>query len=469
MKKQNIAKPDQMESIPEVCQDNAKTGSGKSTARGPVRSGAATASYWRERLYRNTYLDRHGERRVVSGLYVRMHHEGLTRQVRLPYSERTAAAEEAARLYLLLREHGWQAITSRQERHPSSPSIDEYCEHYRAAAASMERPPRDVSIRLYCRCLKQLCQLAEVRQIRHLTREAVERARDAYRQRARKERRPESAVQNTITKVIRNAKACFSREALAILARRGVKVENPFDGIRLTQEIQPVFALPGHVVERIWLELPLLRDGDPEAGKQGASKPEGSGTKPARAQGPRVDFRKPRPASYAAVLLALACGLRANEIDKARWSWFGFDDKGECFLAIREERDFRPKGGSARILKVPRLVYDALAAARWDLSSPYLLGGAESASETVAVGESYRSPDALHYANAWLRLRGIEAEKRSGNPLHRLRKQFGSALATEYGLFAAQKLLGHSSPTVTAKYYAAQTELPTLTHVRILG
>ena len=38
-----------------------------------------------------------------------------------------------------------------------------------------------------------------------------------------------------------------------------------------------------------------------------------------------------------------------------------------------------------------------------------------------------------------------------------------------FGLFAAQKLLGHSSPTVTAKYYAAQTELPTLTHVRILG
>ncbi len=90
-------------------------------------------------------------------------------------------------------------------------------------------------------------------------------------------------------------------------------------------------------------------------------------------------------------------------------------------------------------------------------------------SDTIAHSEGYRCAEALHVANVWLRVRGIEADKKRGNPLHRLRKQFGSELATSYGLFAAQKLLGHSSPTVTAKYYAAQTELPELTHVKILG
>ena len=63
----------------------------------------------------------------------------------------------------------------------------------------------------------------------------------------------------------------------------------------------------------------------------------------------------------------------------------------------------------------------------------------------------------------------METEEIKGNPLHRLRKQFGSEVATGFGLFAAQKLLGHSSPMVTAKYYAAQTELPALTHVRIVS
>ena len=75
----------------------------------------------------------------------------------------------------------------------------------------------------------------------------------------------------------------------------------------------------------------------------------------------------------------------------------------------------------------------------------------------------------LRIANTWLRERGVEAGEARGNPLHRLRKQFGSEVATAFGLFNAQKLLGHSSPTTTAKYYAAQTNLPELTHVKIMG
>lgn len=71
----------------------------------------------------------------------------------------------------------------------------------------------------------------------------------------------------------------------------------------------------------------------------------------------------------------------------------------------------------------------------------------------------YRCRETLRVVNAWLRERGVEAEEVRGNPLHRLRKQFGSEVATGFGLFAAQKPLGCSSPAVTSKYYAAQTEL----------
>ncbi len=312
----------------------------------------------------------------------------------------------------------------------------------------------------------------DIKEIRQLTREAVERGRDAYRAEARKKKRQESAIQNTVTKVLRNAKACFSREARSILARNGNKGENPFDGIRLTQEIQPVFSLPDEIVQKIWNELPLLRDGDPRAANPNA-KPVTRGKKSpsvkAVTAASRIDFREPHPASYAAVLLALGVGMRANEIDKCRWSWFKFSAKGECFVEIREESDFKPKGGSARAIKIPAEVHAALTQTRADLVSPYVLGGTEKTGESVIKTESYRCPAALEIANAWLRLRGVEANKRRGNPLHRLRKQFGSEVATNAGLFAAQKLLGHSSPTVTAKYYAAQTELPTLTHVKIVG
>jgi integrase len=464
LKSQSVATTENLES----CQDNAKTVSAGASRKRQVRSGPATASYWKGRLYRNTYVDRQGRRQAVSGLYVRMRHDGITKQVRLPFSERESAAEEAARLFLLLRDEGWGAIISRQERHPASPTVEEFCDHYRKATASMERPPREVSIRLYCRCLRQLCQLAGVKEIRHLSAQAVERARDVYRAEGRKQKRKDAAIQNTITKVIRNAKACFSREARAILVRSGLTLENPFEGIKLTQEIQPVFSLPADIVDGIWEDLPSLRDGAREVPEvrhsaKRAKLPKG------RAEGPKVHFRGPNPSSYAAVLLALGCGLRANEIDKCRWQWFSFDSKGECFLTVKEEVDFKPKGGSARILRIPRAVYDALSEARVDLSSEYVLGGVGIQSHTIATGETYRHAEALRTANLWLRSRGIEADKRMGNPLHRLRKQFGSATATEHGLFAAQKLLGHSSPVVTAKYYAAQTQLPELTHIRLLG
>jgi integrase len=77
--------------------------------------------------------------------------------------------------------------------------------------------------------------------------------------------------------------------------------------------------------------------------------------------------------------------------------------------------------------------------------------------------------ETIRVVNLWLRERGVEAEAKFGKPLHRLRKQFGSELATSHGIYVTQKLLGHSSPTITAKHYAALTELPNLTHVRLVG
>jgi integrase len=58
-------------------------------------------------------------------------------------------------------------------------------------------------------------------------------------------------------------------------------------------------------------------------------------------------------------------------------------------------------------------------------------------------------------------LKGIVDDK----PCHLLRKEFGSYVATSFGLFYAQKLLGHSSPEVTSSYYAGLTNLPELSHM----
>ena len=466
MNERNSPKPYAAEHNPEKRQVNDKT-----TKHARVRSGEGTVAYWRARLFRNSYRDREGNTVEIPEFYARMRHDGITKRVKLHTADKDKAAEEALRLSERLSESGWGVVTAGQARLPASPSIEEFCKAYKKATQSMENPPRPISISLYLRHLRQICALAGVTRLRELTNEAIERGRDKYRAKGRADKRDEASIQNSLGIVIGNARACFSVEARAILARQGIAIENPFAGIKRSQKIDPVAALDRQIIDRIWTDLPLLRDGDPEAVAPNLKKFFKDYRKKNGGNNPRwlpIDYRQPHPEAYCAILLGLGSGLRANEIDKARWNWLKFDAKGDCFLEVKAESDFKPKGGSLRNMRVGKEVYDELAKARRDMASPYILGGKASAS-VEKHGWGYRCRETLRVVNDWLRARGVESEVFRGNPLHRLRKQFGSEVATGFGLFAAQKLLGHSSPMVTAKYYAAQTELPALTHVKIVG
>ena len=402
----------------ERCQDDDKTGIVR------VRSGMNTIAYWQGRLFRNSYRDRTGRTVTLPEWYCRFRFAGVTKRVRLQSADREKAAEDARELYGRLEKEGWAVVTNRQARLPASPTVKEFCELYVQCTASMERRPRQISVTNYCRCLRQLCVLAGVKKIRELTGTTIEKAREVYRATAREQDRSESGIQNTISKIIRNAGACFSVEARGIMKNIGFAVENPFAGIKRTQDIQPVSPLHQNIVEGIWNGVALLRDGDPDA-----PKPNLPGFRKRyrrkhshKARWLPVDFREPHPEAYCAILLALGAGLRANEIDKARWSWLKFDGRGDCFLEIGEEVDFKPKGGTMRRIKIPREFHDALVATRQDMGSPYVTGGHAGAESR----EGYRRPGSFRAANLWLRAQGVEEGRTRGHPLHRLRKQFGS-------------------------------------------
>jgi integrase len=432
------------------------------------RYGRGSVAYWKNRLWKNK-VHRNKGVYVVPEWYVRLRHEGVTKRVRLSTSDKDRAAEEALTLSRRLSIEGWSVITSKLARTASGPTIDEYCEEYQKAVLSMDNPPRPHSVKEYIRHLKQICNLGDIHNLSGLNLQSIERARDRYRAKARLDNRSEAAIQNSLGIIIRNAAACFSKKARVIMVRNGLDYPNPFIGIPRTQKIEPVAALEQEILLKIWDDLPLLRDGDSNASKPDRKDYVKKYKKSHGGSAPRwipIDFTKPHPEAYCVILLALGLGLRRNEIDKARWSWIKFDSKGDCILEIKEEEDFQPKGGTNRFVRIPAAVYTELEKARVDLQSPYILGG-EAKDNVDKFG--YRMRSVLRVATIWLRERGIEAEDKRSNPLHRLRKQFGSEVATTFGLFQAQKLLGHSSPMVTAKYYAAQTNLPELTHVRITG
>lgn len=430
-----------------------------------------TANYWKGRLYRNTYKDRNGATVDIPEFYVRMRFDGATRQVRLDHSSKDAAADQALMLFHRLQTEGWGAIERRKLRVPASRSIEDFIETMELAAGRMEGAPRKISVHAYAKNLALLCKHGNIGQLRQLTPEAIEKARDSYRAAARAAGRNEASITNTLSTITRNAAACFSRKMRAQLHKDGLSIENPFAGISCGTDIQRVVTLPDDVVERIWKSALLLRDGDPSAGEVHLAQYRRTYRKTHQGREPGrwipIDWRKPHPDAYAALLLAFGCGLRANECDKARWSWLS-KKGGEWRIEVLPEIDFKPKGGSGRELKMPGDMYEALLATRND-TGPYIIGGPASTKSSMKGGGLYRRPNTFRVVNQWLRLHGVEAKNKHGKPLHTLRKQFGSEIATRFGIFHAQKYLGHSSPYITSKHYTGQIDLPMPTHVKIVG
>ena len=165
------------------------------------------------------------------------------------------------------------------------------------------------------------------------------------------------------------------------------------------------------------------------------------------------------------LLLELGLGLRRKEADCSQWDWFFSDAKGRLCLEVRKTPFFTPKGKRRRIIPVQTVLWDAIHEWHQDGDVFLVSGNAPKIykPEEEPINVPYRCERHHRTLVAWLRMKGINDDK----PCHLLRKEFGSYVATSFGLFAAQRLLGHSSSTVTEAFYAGLTNLPELNHAKV--
>ncbi|MCU1615068.1 MAG: hypothetical protein JWO98_2608 [Frankiales bacterium] len=139
----------------------------------------------------------------------------------------------------------------------------------------------------------------------------------------------------------------------------------------------------------------------------------------------------------AMILLGAFCGLRCQEIAGLHWSDLR-SDNGETTLMVREG-----KGGKERVVPVPGVTLAALFALGRRRGGPIFYGmdGAQILPNSVS-----RS------INRHLRLCGIECTA------HQLRHRYGTtAYQLTKDIRLVQEMLGHSSPTTTARYAAYDT------------
>jgi integrase len=436
------------------------------------RLGRTHQDYWQKRLVKRSY-ESDGETITIQSWQVRIAHLGRREWFNLDCNNKTDAAVKARNIFLSLVSEGWEKSLARYK--PAmvvargDMTITEFSEFYREAVEKVEDPPSKPTLERYLKGLSFLCRAVHVRRVSGLTPEKIKEFRGNYLADGRREKRDPESVKVSCNAVLRNAGALFSKQMLAQYHAMGLQATNPFLGQKLRGvEIKPYSALLPEKLNLIWKDAGKLRDGDPDAPEiqknKGGRPKKGEQRKKAEKRKRWVmahDFGPPHLAEYAILLLELGLGLRRNEADKAEKQWFWTDASGRHFITVKQTQFFTPKSKESRDIPVDGPLYDAIKAVMDGHVSPFVVPG------PLPKQHSFKdSPKNLvyrldrHHRNltAWLRQRGINDDK----PCHRLRKEFGSFVATSFGLFHAQRFLGHSSPAVTEAFYAALTNMPVL-------
>lgn len=404
---------------------------------------------------------------------VRLMVDGRRRRFSTGETKERAAKSKAIAIMADIRSQGFEAAiklhSKRRDEIPEDPTIHEFCEVYRTVISTADSPPARVTVERYVRCLQRICEESKVGRIRKLDSAAVERFKEKFigralppqetgkpKKRSEKSGSPKKArdpnsVRTTLNGIIRNAAALFSQSAMAAYRVRGLDLENPFAGMKMKRvNIKSHTPFPRDLLDTIWKRSIELRDGNPKAEKCDLSK--------GRRSPSAIDFQSPNSDAYAIFLLELGLGLRRNEADKAEWAWVYEAPDGRRFLQVRECDGFVPKSKKSRIIPIDPVIWDRLQG--FERDERFIVPSPKSKPKRSTVNTSvvYRCEEAHRVLVVWLRKMGVNDPK----PCHALRKEFGSYVATNFSLFHAQKLLGHSNPAVTSAYYASLTDLPDL-------
>ncbi|MFO1483867.1 MAG: tyrosine-type recombinase/integrase [Verrucomicrobiaceae bacterium] len=155
-----------------------------------------------------------------------------------------------------------------------------------------------------------------------------------------------------------------------------------------------------------------------------------------------------RREQFKAFCLGLLAGLRKRELDTLLWDQVKFD-LAQIHICRTEFFEPKSKESEAKVdcdSELLALLRGWKAQAR----GPFVIETKRKPRYGKAPVGYYRCEEHFRPLYAWLAEQGIKDQK----PLHTLRKELGSILANEQGIFAAQQVLRHAHIQTTARHYA---------------
>ena len=159
------------------------------------------------------------------------------------------------------------------------------------------------------------------------------------------------------------------------------------------------------------------------------------------------------------VTLAACCGLRRSEIDTLTWSQVDLRSD-QPLVRIALTGYFTPKSeSSSRSIPLAESVRDLFQEARQrHPESIFVIESAEDSVNASSAHYQLRAADEFGQVYQWLRDQGIDSRQ----PLHSLRKEFGSMVNQRGGIVAAMEMLGHSNISTTAGIYVEHRKTVTV-------
>ena len=421
-----------------------ETNPGSSSDQKSEGHGKTHVNYWKGRLFKNTYTVS-GQSVEVGGWSVKIQHLGRRKTFRLTSTNKEIAAAKAKEIYLTVVGQGWEAAEALFNPgmlvRKDDPTLADFFAEVESKAGLKPKTFRNYasSFRTIVSGAfkladekskfdgrgggaKKWAAAVDAIKLAAVTPDHVHQWKVGFIRAVGNSPLKEASARRTVNSYIRCARSLFSPGILRFVK---VRMPNPlpFQGVELEEQ--------GSTRYKSKIKPELL---------VAAAKNE---------------LRGDHPESYKIFLLALFCGLRRTEIDLLEWNSIDWPDN-LIWVEATEHFDTKTDDSENFVEVDPEVLgelreFMATSLGEFVVTSPY-------PPRAGLDRQYYRCQHVFKHITAWLRSKGIKANK----PLHELRKEFGSQVNQRHGIYAASRALRHSDITTSTRHYIAKQQRVTV-------